>query len=223
MDVQKILNMTDHTLLRVGCTKEEIAALCEEAVKYRCAAVCIPPCYTAYARECIAGRGVKVGGTIGFPNGYHTARIKEAETREAVELGAQEIDMVLNLSHVKNRDWDAARDEITRVRKACEGITLKVIIETCYLTDEEKITLCQIVSECGVDFIKTSTGFGPSGATVHDVALMKEHVGCGVKVKAAGGIHTLEEAQALIDAGASRIGASSIVKAAKESGFVPEG
>lgn len=217
MNVQDILNKTDHTLLRVGCTKEEISGICEEAVAFNCAAVCIPPCFVSYAKECIDGRcGVKVCTVVGFPNGYSTSLSKSLEAMEAKASGADEIDMVINMSFVKDGDWDSIRDEIALVRKACDGIILKVIIETCLLSDEEKKELCKIVTECGSDYIKTSTGFSSHGATVYDVAFLREHVGEQVKVKAAGGIHTLEEAQEMIDAGASRIGASSIVKAAKE-------
>ncbi len=222
MDVRKILNMTDHTLLRVGCTKKEIADLCEEAVAYHCAAVCVPPGFISYAKECIGGRNnVKVGATAGFPNGYNTPQIKAAEAAEAKENGADEVDMVINVSLVKDREWEKVKEEILLVRAACDGLVLKVILETCLLTEEEKIKLCQIVTECKADYIKTSTGFSSGGATVDDVKLLKEHVGQGVKVKAAGGIRTLEDAQAMIDAGASRVGASSIVKAARESGYRP--
>ena len=186
MDVQKILGMTDHTLLRVGCTKSEIAQICEDAVTYRCASVCIPPCFVSDAKECIGGRGgVKVCTVIGFPNGYNTAKAKACEAKGAVANGADEIDMVINMSLVKDRNW-------------------------------KKIALCQIVTQCKADFIKTSTGFSTGGATAADVALLRAHVGPNVGVKASGGIHSLEEAQAMIDAGASRIGASSVVKAAKE-------
>ena len=222
-NTQNILNMTDHTLLRVGCTKAEIAQLCEEAVRYHCAAVCVPPCFADYAKTCIDGRnGVKVGIAAGFPNGYNTPQIKAAEAAEAKAFGADEVDMVVNVSLIKDREWDKVREEIRLVREACSGLVLKVIIETCLLTDEEKVKMCEIVTECQADFIKTSTGFSSGGATVEDVALLSEHVGPDVKVKAAGGIHTLEEAQALIEAGASRIGASGIVKAAKEDGYVPD-
>ena len=242
---EKILGMTDHTLLRVGCTKDEIRQICEDAVRYHCASVCIPPCFVAYSKECIEreesrlcrravqeqgtertdedvvamepeGCGVRVCTVIGFPNGYNTAETKAYEAAEAKKAGADEVDMVINVSLVKDRDWDGLRHEIGLVRKASEGIVLKVIIETCLLTDEEKVELCGIVTECGADYIKTSTGFSTGGATVHDVALLRKHVGEQVGVKAAGGIHTLEEAQAMIDAGASRLGASSIVKAVKE-------
>ena len=220
MDIQKILNLTDHTLLRVGCTRDEIAQLCEEAVAFHCASVSVAPCFVSFAKDCIGGRNkVKTGAAIGFPNGYNTSEIKSAEAREAKENGAEEIDAVINISFVKDRDWGALRRELEMIRKASEGITLKVIIETCLLTDEEKIRLCRLVTECKADYIKTSTGFSSGGATVCDVKLLKKHVGEHVKVKAAGGIHTLEEAQALIDAGASRIWASGMIKAAKERGF----
>ena len=222
MDIQKILSMTDHTLLRVGCTEDEVRQACEEAVAYGCAAVCPPPGFVRFARECVGRESrVKVGAAIGFPNGYNTPEIKAAETADAIANGADEIDMVINVSYVKDRKWDEVRREINLVREACEGLVLKVIIETCLLSDEEKKTLCGIVTECGTDYIKTSTGFSSGGATVHDVALLRNHVGKHVKVKASGGIRTLEEAQKMIDAGASRIGSSGIVKAAKETSFTP--
>ena len=217
MNVQEILHRTDHTLLRTGCTEEEIAQLCEEAVAYDCASVCIPPCYVSFAKACLGGRGgVKVCTVVGFPNGYSTAHAKSVEAREAIESGADEVDMVINMSFVKNRAWDSLREEISELRGVCDGIVLKVIIETCLLSEEEKELVCGIVTECGADYIKTSTGFSTGGATVRDVAFLREHIGEQVQVKASGGIHTLEEAQALIEAGASRIGASSLVKAARE-------
>ena len=220
MDIQAILGMTDHTLLRVGCKKEEIAQLCEDAVAYRCASVCIPPYFVPYAKECIGGRnGVKVCTVIGFPNGYSTGQSKAYEALEAKEAGADEVDMVINMSLVKDRDWNRLREEIGLVRKACEGIILKVIVETCLLTDDEKAAVSKIVTECKADYIKTSTGFSTGGATEYDVAFLRKHVGKEVGVKASGGIHSLEEAQAMIDAGANRIGASSVVEAAKEKGI----
>ena len=216
MDIQQILSMTDHTLLRTGCTREDIEKLCEEAVESHCAAVCIPPCFVSCARDCVGDSGVRVCTVIGFPNGYQTIRTKTEEAKEAIENGATEIDMVINLSYVKGREWDKVREEISRMRETCDGILLKVIIETCLLTDRDKIRLCEIITECGVDYIKTSTGYSLGGATVHDVALLKRHVGEGVRVKASGGIHSMSEAQAMIDAGASRIGARGIVKASHE-------
>ncbi len=216
MDVKRVLQLTDHTLLRVGCTEKEVAQACEDAVACHCAAVCVPPCFNSFAKECIAGRGVKVCAAVGFPNGYNTTQIKVAETEDAIANGADEIDMVINMSFVKDGEWDKVREEIDLIRKASEGHILKVIVETCLLTEEEKIKLCRIVTECGADFIKTSTGFSSGGATVADVVLFRKHIGPEVQIKAAGGIHTVEEAQAMIDAGASRIGTSSIVKAAKE-------
>ena len=217
MDVQKILSMTDHTLLRVGCTKEEVTRACEDAVAFHCAAVCVPSCYISYAKKLVGGRnGVKVGAAVGFPNGYITPEMKEQETVEAKANGADEIDMVINVSYVKDRNWEEARREISLVRAASKGLILKVIIEACLLTDEEKVALCRLVTECKADYIKTSTGFSFGGATVHDVELLRKNVGGAVKVKAAGGIRTLEEAQRMIEAGASRIGASSLIKAAKD-------
>ena len=222
MDIQSILNITDHTLLKVGCTKSEIAELCEEAIAYRCASVCVPPSFVRYAYQCIAGRNdVKVCTVVGFPNGYSTASAKSGEVVEAIMGGAAEIDMVINMSFVKDQDWDSLRYEIALIRSACEGIVLKVIVETCLLTDEEKARVAKIVSECGADYIKTSTGFSTGGATARDVKILKDNVGPFVGVKASGGIHSLEEAQEMIDAGATRIGASSIVNAAREMGFEP--
>ena len=217
MDIQKILSMTDHTLLHVGCTQDEVRTACEEAVAYHCAAVCVPSSFISYARACVGKESrVKVGAAVGFPNGYNTPEVKAAETADSIANGADEIDMVINVSYVKDRRWDDLRREISLVRDACPGLVLKVIIEACLLTDEEKIKLCQIVTECRADYIKTSTGFSSGGATAADVALLREHIGPDLKVKASGGIHTLEEAQKMIDAGASRIGSSSIIKAAKE-------
>ena len=216
MNVQEILHRTDHTLLRAGCTEDEIAQLCEEAVAYECASVCIPPCYVSFAKACLGGQGgVKVCTVVGFPNGYSTAHAKSVEAREAIESGADEVDMVINMSFVKNRAWDSLREEISELRGVCDGIVLKVIIETCLLSEEEKELVCGIVTECGADYIKTSTGFSTGGATREDVALLRRHSADHLKVKAAGGIRSIEDAERFLELGASRLGTSKIVSEVK--------
>jgi len=215
MELKSILEACDHTLLRVDATSSEIMALCEQAMKYHCASVCIPPCHVAGARRYVGDR-MKVCTVIGFPNGYQTTAVKAFEASDAVKNGADEIDMVINLSMVKDGCWDDVKNDILAVRKACEGKILKVIIECCLLTEEEKIQLCDIVSECGADFIKTSTGFSKGGATREDVKLMREHCPKTVKVKAAGGISTIQDAEDFLNLGAERLGTSRIVKIAME-------
>ncbi len=215
MELKSILEACDHTLLRVDATSSEIMALCEQALKYHCASVCIPPCHVAGARRYVGDR-MKVCTVIGFPNGYQTTAVKAFETKDAVKNGADEIDMVINLSMVKDGCWDDVKNDILAVRKACEEKILKVIIECCLLTEEEKIKLCEIVSECGADFIKTSTGFSKGGATREDVKLMREYCPKTVKVKAAGGISTIQDAEDFLSLGAERLGTSRIVKIAME-------
>lgn len=214
MDKKEIAHRVDHTLLDPCADWSRISALCNEAVQMQAASVCIPPCYVkeakAYLRSYLQA-DLAVCTVIGFPNGYMTKGVKFNETLEAVKDGADEIDMVINLTHVKNGRFDAVLNEIRAVRAASQGHILKVIIETCYLTEEEKIKMCEIVTASGADFIKTSTGFGKYGATVEDVRLLREHVGENVKVKAAGGIKTLEDAVAMLEAGADRLGASSLL------------
>ena len=215
MDIKDILKTCDHTLLRVDCTADEIRTLCDQAMKYECASVCIPPCHVAGAKRYV-GDKLAICTVIGFPNGYMTTAAKAFEAADAVKNGADEIDMVINLSMVKDGCWSDVADDIKAVRKACEGKILKVIIETCLLTEEEKIKMCAIVAECGADFIKTSTGFSKGGATREDVQLMREHCPESVKVKAAGGISSLQDAEDFIALGADRLGTSRIVKLAME-------
>ena len=214
MDVKDILCRCDHTLLTQGATWAEIRALCDDGVKYGCASVCIPASYVARAAEYLHGR-LPVCTVIGFPNGYSTTAAKCFEARDAVENEADEIDMVINIGWAKDGRWDDLLSEIQAVKAACGGRILKVILECCLLTEEEKIRLCEVVTESGADFIKTSTGFGGGGATREDVALMAVHVGPGVAIKAAGGIATLQDAEDFIALGASRLGTSRVVKAVK--------
>ena len=214
MELKEILSKVDHTLLAVDSTPERIRTLCEEGVRFATASVCIPPCFTAFAKECVQG-ALPVCTVTGFPNGYMSPKAKELETRCAVEDGADEIDVVINIGMLKCGDTAYVKQELERVRAACEGRILKVIIETCLLTDDEKKTMCGIVTDIGADYIKTSTGFSTAGATVHDVELFSHYVGSSVKIKAAGGIKTLEDACALIEAGASRLGTSRIAALAK--------
>lgn len=214
MDRTEIFSKVDHTLLAQTATWEEIRQICDDALLYHTASVCIPPAYVKQAKEYLAGRG-KVCTVIGFPNGYHTTAVKEFETRDAVANGADEIDMVINLGWVKDNQFDKVEEEIRVLKEACQGRILKVIIETCLLTEEEKIKMCEAVTNAGADFIKTSTGFSTSGATFADVKLFAEHVGEGVKIKAAGGISSFDDAEEFIRLGADRLGTSRIVKLAK--------
>ena len=214
MDIKDILARCDHTLLRTDCTAAEIRALCDDAIRFGCASVCIPPAHVAGAKRYVNGR-MKICTVIGFPNGYNTTAAKVFETEDAVKNGADEIDMVINLGMVKDKCWDILLDEIVRIKAACGGKLLKVIIECCLLTDEEKIKLCEIVSASGAEYIKTSTGFGGGGATREDVALFKANVAPHVKIKAAGGIANLQDAEDFLKLGADRLGTSRIVKAAK--------
>ena len=215
MDIRDILEKCDHTLLRVDCTAEEIRALCDQAIRYHCASVCIPPCHVAGARR-YAGDGLTLCTVIGFPNGYMTTAAKAFEAADAVKNGADEIDMVINVSMVKDGCWVDVAEDIRAVREATRGKILKVIIECCLLTDEEKIHLCKIVSDCGADFIKTSTGFSKGGATREDVALLRANSPETLKVKAAGGISSLQDAEDFISLGADRLGTSRVVKLAME-------
>lgn len=215
MDIKTILEKCDHTLLRTDCTAGEIRALCDQAIKYNCASVCIPPCHVSGAKRYVNGK-MKICTVIGFPNGYMTTAAKAFEAADAVKNGADEIDMVINLSMVKDGCWDAVAKDISAVREATRGHILKVIIECCLLTEDEKIRMCRIVSDCGADFIKTSTGFSKGGATREDVRLMRENCPESVKVKAAGGISSLQDAEDFIELGAERLGTSRIVKLAME-------
>ena len=215
MDIDKILSICDHTLLKQEATWEQIRQLCDDAIKYHTASVCIPPCYVEDAKK-YAGDKMKICTVIGFPNGNMTTDVKVFETKDAIEKGADEIDMVINIGRLKSRDYDYVKNEIVRIKEVCGGKILKVIIETCLLTDDEKIKMCEIVTQSGADYIKTSTGFSTAGATFEDVELFAKHVGPNVKIKAAGGISTLEDAEKFMELGASRLGTSRVVKIVKE-------
>ncbi len=214
MEKKEIFKTVDHTLLTQGATWEEIKEICDDAVAYGTASVCIPPSYVERASKYLAGK-MPVCTVIGFPNGYQTTKVKVFETKDAIENGADEIDMVINIGDLKDQNYDKIKEEIQEIKAACGDRILKVIIETCLLTEEEKIKMCQIVTEAGADFIKTSTGFSTGGATFADIALFAEHVGPGVKMKAAGGIKSFEDAEEFLRLGASRLGTSRIVKLAK--------
>ena len=222
MDVKEILRHVDHTLLAPTATWEEIRQICDDGIKYGCASVCIPQTYVAHAAHYIAeqqhyGFGqLPVCTVIGFPNGYSTTASKCFEATDAVHNGAEEVDMVINIGWVKDQRWGDLLEEIRAVKAACQGKLLKVIIETCLLTDDEKIKMCEIVSASGADYIKTSTGFSTGGATFHDVELFAKHVKPGVKIKAAGGISSLDDAEKFIELGASRLGTSRVVKIVKK-------
>ena len=211
MQINEILKRVDHTLLDVGCTENDIKSVIDDAVTYGCASVCIPPSYVKIASEYSAGR-VPICTVIGFPNGYNTASVKAYEAENAATNGADEIDMVINICLLKDRKYDDVLNEIKAVRAACEGKVLKVIIETCLLTDEEKEKMCDIVVEAGADFIKTSTGFSTAGATFHDIELFARCVRGRCKIKAAGGISTVEDMEKFLDLGADRLGTSRAVK-----------
>ena len=212
--VKDILRRVDHTLLSQSATWEEIRAICDDGMKYGCASVCIPASYVRQAAEYVAGK-IAICTVIGFPNGYSTTAAKCFEAEDAVKNGASEIDMVINIGWVKDGLYDKVLEEIKAVKAACGGKLLKVIIETCLLTDAEKIQMCRVVSDSGAEYIKTSTGFGGGGATRGDVALFKAHVAPHVKIKAAGGIANLQDAEDFVALGADRLGTSRIVKAVK--------
>ena len=214
MDVKDILKKVDHTVLGQAATWEDIKALCDDGIKYGCASVCIAPSFVKKAKEYV-GDNLKICTVIGFPNGYNTAEVKAFEASDAVKNGADEIDMVINIGMLKSKRYDEILDEINKVKTACDGKLLKVIIETCLLTEEEKIKMCEIVSESKADYIKTSTGFSTGGATREDIALFAKHVKQGTLIKAAGGISSLEDAEAMLTLGASRLGTSRIVKIVK--------
>ena len=214
MELSEILSRCDHTLLSVTATSEEIRTLCDEAIEYGCASVCIPACHVRGAKAYV-GDQMKICTVNGFPNGYSTTESKAFEAEDAVNNGADEIDMVANICMAKDGHWDGVLEDIVAVRRATEGKILKVIIECCLLTDEEKRQMCRVVTQSGADFIKTSTGFSTGGATFDDVALLRRFSGLDVKVKAAGGIKTLEDAEKFIELGADRLGTSRIVKLAK--------
>lgn len=210
MEKREILKRLDHTLLKQTATWEQIRTLCEEGMEYKAASVCIPPCYVKKARDYVQER-LKICTVIGFPNGNMTTAAKVFETEDAVKNGADEIDMVINLGMVKEQNYKGVLAEIQEIKKACHGKLLKVIIETCLLTEEEKIKLCQVVTRAGADYIKTSTGFSTGGATFADVELMRNHVGKDIKVKAAGGIASVEDAEKFIALGADRLGTSRLI------------
>ncbi len=216
MDTNDILARVDHTLLAQTATWDEVRAICDDGLRYATASVCIPACYVKQAKAYVGDR-LAICTVIGFPNGYSTTAAKCFEARDAVENGADEIDMVVNVGWVKAGLLDEVREEIAAVKAACGGKLLKVIIETCLLTDEEKCAMCRVVSEAGADFIKTSTGFSTGGATREDVALMRANVAAHVRVKAAGGIATMQDAADFVSLGADRLGTSRIVKLVKES------
>ncbi len=217
MNINKILTYVDHTLLTQTATFNEIKAICDDAIKYNTASVCIPPSYVKEAKEYVDGK-VAICTVIGFPNGYNTTETKCFETENAIKNGADEIDMVINIGWVKDNKYEQILEEINSIKKACSGKILKVIIETCLLTDEEKIRLCKVVSESDADFIKTSTGFSTAGATKDDIKLFAENVSEGLKIKAAGGISNINDAEDFISLGAHRLGTSRIVKLVKNTG-----
>ena len=214
MELKNILSKCDHTLLLQGSTWDEIRGICDDGMKYETASVCIPASFVKRAKAYV-GDKLAICTVIGFPNGYSTTATKVFETANAIENGADEIDMVINIGDLKDKRYDLILDEINSIKRACRGKILKVIIETCLLTDDEKIRMCEIVSESEADYIKTSTGFSTAGATKEDVALFAKHVTNGTKIKAAGGIASLKDAEDFINLGADRLGTSRIVKIAK--------
>ena len=218
-EVTKILSACDHTLLKPEARWEDVKALCDDAVKYKTAAVCISPCYVRQAKEYL-GNKMKIATVIGFPSGAPTTASKVLETGDAVVNGADEIDMVINVGMLKSGDDAYVLSEIQAVHAACQGRVLKVIVEACLLTEEEKIRICRIVTEAGAEYIKTSTGFSAGGATFEDVALFSKHIGPGVKIKAAGGISSIEDAKRFMELGAERLGTSRIVKIVKQEGLL---
>lgn len=223
MDVNKILSVCDHTNLKIDATWKDIKQLCDDAIMYRCASVCIPPAFVKQAAEYAKNNMTEDGyilpicTVIGFPNGYNTTAVKCAETSEAVDNGADEIDMVINIGWAKEGRWEDILSEINAIKESCKGKLLKVIIETCVLSEEEKIAMCDVVSKSNADYIKTSTGFSTGGATFADVELMRRQTAAEKKVKAAGGIANLEDAARFMELGADRLGTSRVVKCVKES------
>jgi len=215
MDIRSILSYVDHTLLSQTATEAEILALCEDGIRYGCASVCIPPSYLPAAAAYCEGR-IPLCTVIGFPNGNMRTRVKCFEAQDAVRAGADEVDMVINIGLLRDKKYDAVREEIAAVKEACEGRLLKVIIETCLLSDEEKAVMCRLVAEGGADFIKTSTGFAGGGATAADIRLFAANRPAGLKIKAAGGISSLADAEQFLALGADRLGTSRIVRIVKE-------
>ena len=216
MQASEMLKYLDHTQLKPVAVWEDIKKICDEAVKYKTASVCIPPCYIQKVRETYKD-SINICTVIGFALGYSTTETKVFETKDALEKGADEIDMVINITDLKNKEYEKILDEISKIKEAAGEHILKVIIETCYLTDEEKIKMCEIITKAGADFIKTSTGFGSGGATFEDVKLFSEHIGKNVKIKAAGGVSSIEDMQKFIDLGCARIGTSRGVSLVQES------
>lgn len=215
MDSKEILKHVDHTLLAQTATWKEIKQICDDAMTYGTASVCIPAAYVKQAKDYVQDK-MAVCTVIGFPNGYATTACKEFETKDALANGADEIDMVINIGWVKDGKFDAVEEEIRTLKKACGSKILKVIIETCLLTEEEKIKMCQVVTNAGADYIKTSTGFSTAGATFEDVELFAKHVGADVKIKAAGGIASMADAEKFLSLGADRLGTSRIIKIVKQ-------
>lgn len=214
MDIKDILSKVDHTLLNPKATWEEIKNICDDGMKYSTASVCIPPSFVKRAKEYVGNR-LKICTVIGFPNGYNTAEVKIFETKNAIENGADEIDMVINLGDLMDKNYGNILSEITKIKSVCGERVLKVIIETCLLSEEQKIKMCEIVTKSGADFIKTSTGFSTGGATFEDIELFAKYVGENVKIKAAGGISSIADAEKFISLGADRLGTSRIVKIVK--------
>ncbi len=219
MDIKNILSKCDHTLLAQTATWEQIKAICDDGMKYETASVCIPASYVKEAKDYVGGK-LAICTVIGFPNGYSTTATKCFETRDAVANGADEIDMVINIGWLKDGRYDDVLAEIKAVKEACQGKLLKVIIETCLLTDDEKVKMCEIVSASGAEYIKTSTGFSTAGATFHDVEIFAAHVAPHVKIKAAGGIASIADAEKFLELGASRLGTSRVVKIVKAEGLL---
>lgn len=215
MDIKEILKRVDHTLLNQVCTFEEIKKLCDEGIEYNVASICIPPSYVKKAKEYVK-ENLKICTVIGFPNGYSTKETKMFECKDAIKNGADEIDMVVNLGDIRSGEFKAVEEEIKEIKKICGEHILKVIVETCFLTEEEKIRLCEVVTNAKADYIKTSTGFGTNGATKEDIILFSKHIGPNVKIKASGGVKNLKIAEEFINLGADRLGTSSIINAIKK-------
>ncbi|MGN0398616.1 MAG: deoxyribose-phosphate aldolase [Blautia sp.] len=215
MNANEILSRVDHTLLLQTATWEEIKQICDDAIRYQTASVCIPPSYVKQASEYVDGK-IAVCTVIGFPNGYMTTKTKEFETKDAIGNGAAEIDMVINIGWLKDKKYDLIEEEIRTLKTVCGEKILKVIIETCFLTEEEKVKMCEIVTNAGADYIKTSTGFGSAGATFDDIKLFAKHIGSNVKMKAAGGITSMDDAEKFLSLGADRLGTSRIIKLVKK-------
>lgn len=221
MNTNDVLKYVDHTQLKAFASWEDIKKLCDEAIEYSTATVCVPPCYIKRIKDTYKDK-IEICTVVGFPLGYSVTEVKVLETKKAIEDGANEIDMVINISDVKNEDFQNIKNEIIAIKEACGNKILKVIIETCYLTEDEKIKLCKIITEVKADYIKTSTGFGTNGATIEDIKLFKENVGENVKIKAAGGIKTFQDMENFIKEGSNRLGTSSainIIKGIESSGY----